>query len=180
MDGGITVKVVIDPGHGGKDPGAGEYPVYEKYIVLGAAWILYNYLRSLGIEVSLTRKSDDYVTLSRRVSIANIGKADLFISLHCNSAENPHAKGYEVLVYNRHSRAGEIAEKILLQFSDLPLLNRGIKERKDLYVLKHTRMPAILIELGFISNQDDYIFLTNPEDIGWQMKLLGDAIESLR
>jgi|GEM_PF-1471044 len=89
-------KIVIDPGHGGKDPGAiGLDGVAEKDIVLGVARRLADKLKALGIDVVLTRKDDRFIPLEERTAIANAESADLFISLHVNASPNPEARGVE-------------------------------------------------------------------------------------
>ena len=89
-------KIVIDPGHGGKDPGAiGVDGIAEKDIVLGVARKLADKLKALGIDVVLTRKDDRFIPLEERTAIANAESADLFISLHVNASPNPEARGVE-------------------------------------------------------------------------------------
>ncbi|HEY1268305.1 MAG TPA: N-acetylmuramoyl-L-alanine amidase [Candidatus Binatia bacterium] len=92
----VLRKIVLDPGHGGKDPGAvGADGIAEKDIVLGIAQKLSEKLKSLGIEVVLTRKDDRFIPLEERTAIANAEAADLFISLHVNASPNPDARGVE-------------------------------------------------------------------------------------
>ena len=105
-----------------------------------------------GFDVIYTRIADNYVNLGERCRIANTKKAALFVSIHANSAQNTTANGIETLCYAKNSLA-EITQKELV--SALKLKDRGVKERKDLYVLNGTEMPAILVELGFLSNVND-------------------------
>ena len=158
-------KICIDPGHGGKDPGAvnGEYQ--EKNFTLDIAKKLAFFLESENeFEIIFTRTEDVYVSLQDRCDIANRYNCDLFISIHINSAADSDAYGIETLCYE------EIKSKKLAYNIQKALINatkakdRGVKVNNSLYVLNTTKMAAILAELGFISNypelfkleQDDY------------------------
>lgn len=160
-------KVVIDPGHGGKDPGATGGGVREKAVVLNVAKKIAAYLEARGCTVMLTRETDVFVELSDRARMANAAKADLFVSIHCNSVrDNARATGMEVYHYTRASEASKRAARVIYD-KLLPvcgLRGRGVKS-KDLAVLRETAMPAVLVELGFISNPSDRAKLTN---FAWQ------------
>lgn len=156
--------VCIDAGHGGKDPGAESGGVQEKDIALTAALKVGALLKDC--EVIYTRTEDVYVGLSERALIANQAKADLFVSVHCNSVDDESAHGMEVY---HHTHASEAAKRAAREIYDklLPasgLRGRGIKA-KDLAVLRETKMPAVLVELAFISNEFDRAKLT---DSAWQ------------
>ena len=167
--------IVIDPGHGGKDPGAVSGGVQEKDIALAVALKIGALLT--GYEVVYTRTEDVYVGLSERALIANQAKADLFVSIHCNSVDDESAHGMEVYVYTACSAASKRAAHAIYDCL-LPasgLRGRGVKS-KDLAVLRETKMPAVLIELGFISNPNDRAKLTNS---AWQddaAKAIADGI----
>jgi len=109
----------------------------------------------------MSRWGDRYISLSRRCKQANQTKAEIFISIHCNSVKNHSAKGLEIF-HHKGSRDGKALAYHC--FSFLKELNytidRGVKEAK-FYVLRKTKMPAILIELGFISNKEDMKYLIN-------------------
>ncbi len=111
----VIKKVVIDPGHGGKDPGACNKKVYEKDIVLSVALKLGAFIKEnfKDIEVIYTRSTDEFIELHRRASIANQSKADLFISLHCNSNTSPDPYGFETFVMgaNKSKANLDIAKK---------------------------------------------------------------------
>lgn len=170
--------VCIDPSHGGKDPGATGGGVRESAVVLNVAKKIRSYLEAKGCTVMLTRETDVFVELSDRARMANEGKAILFVSVHCNSAkDNARATGMEVYHYTRASEASKRAARVIYD-KLLPvcgLRGRGIKS-KDLAVLRETAMPAVLVELGFISNPIDRAKLTN---LAWQddaAKAIADGI----
>lgn len=146
------MKIFIDPGHGGSDPGAVNGNYYEKKINLSIALKLDSLLNKFGYDVMLSRHEDIYVTLENRVALANNWNADLFISIHANSSSNSNATGFETLVYEHNVYANAIHSEIV---KITKTVDRGIKIRHDLYVLKHTKMIALLLETGFISNQND-------------------------
>jgi N-acetylmuramoyl-L-alanine amidase len=144
--------VCVDPGHGGKDPGAVAFDgLREKDVVLDISRKLASKLRSFELDVVLTRESDVYVPLLERAYTANEANADLFVSVHTNSVTSRQAHGAEVLVYSVTSSSVPVAEDILSNLTELGLRNRGIKPRPKLIVLKRTDMPAVLVETAFIS-----------------------------
>lgn len=177
-------RVVIDAGHGGSDSGAigyeyiypedGSSPekvmkIQEKTVNLDIASKVADFLRENGIEVYETRTSDATVSLKERYTYANELKADLFVSVHCNSFTSPDAKG-TLTIYSKAKDAGypnkrsskEIASIIQKHLQPaLNTQNRNITSDDDLAVLKHTVMPAVLIETAFISNPDDMELLMN-------------------
>ena len=158
--------VCIDPGHGWHDPGAVGGGVKEKDIALSVAKQIGAYLEAGGYAVMLTRSDDTFVSLSGRAAKANSCGADLFISVHCNSADNDAANGVEVYHHTHASEASKRAARVIYD-KLLPvcgLRGRGVKS-KDLAVLRETAMPAVLVELGFISNPSDRAKLTN---FAWQ------------
>ena len=144
--------ICIDAGHGGSDSGAVGNGVIEKNVALNAVLSIGELLKKQGFDVIYTRNSDVYVNLNERCRIANFKNVDLFISVHINSATNTNAKGTETLCYSKNKFA-EIVQKNLI--SVLKTNDRGLKERKDLAVLNGTKMTAVLLELGFLSNKDE-------------------------
>ena len=170
--------ICIDPGHGGKDPGATGGGVQEKAVALNVARKIGAYLEARGCTVMFTRETDVFVELSDRARMANAAKADLYVSIHCNSVrDNARATGMEVYHYTRASEASKRAARVIYD-KLLPvcgLRGRGVKA-KDLAVLRETKMPAVLIELGFVSNPGDRAKLT---DSAWQddaAKVIADGI----
>jgi N-acetylmuramoyl-L-alanine amidase len=204
--------VVIDPGHGGKDPGAiGPTKVQEKDVVLNVSLKIGEYIKKNHPEIKViyTRSKDEFIGLAERAQIANKHQADLFISLHCNSAENKSAHGIETWVLGLHKSeaALEVAKKenssilmedgheqtyhdfnpndpdayialsmrqdIHLQHSlsfahliqrkcvnDLKRNDRMVKQA-GFMVLYRAAMPAVLIELGFLSNAEEEKYLNS-------------------
>ncbi len=150
-------KIVIDAGHGGNDPGAVNKAigVQEKTLNLKMANLLKDKLTSYGYEVTMNRSEDNYVPLKDRYTNANELDADLFVSIHHNSTGNAITSGIETLHYNSKDNK-EVATYIheeLIKSSGA--VNRGTKVRTDLAVLNGTKMPAVLLELGFITNSKE-------------------------
>lgn len=144
--------IVVDIGHGGEDPGAVYKNVKEKNVVLKAGKILSRLLNEKH-EIIMTRDSDVYVTLDKRCEIANNHNADIFISLHANAVGYNDANGVETLYYPGSHGGEQLARDLQEElFKEIVTDDRGIKGRRDLYVLKYTKMPAVLVELGFITN----------------------------
>ena len=163
----MPIKVYIDQGHNprGFNTGAEGNGFYEQDLTFEIGRRLYNLLvNNSEFTPRLSRPTEDTVlgtnnssSLTSRVNEANAWGADIFISLHNNAAENPNATGNEALVYGPSAVvANELAKDILEQLTlTTGLRNRGIVYRPGLYVLKETNMPAVLVEMGFITNSYD-------------------------
>ena len=148
--------VVIDPGHGGSDPGAVYNGRQEKDDVLRLGKAVGALLEAKGINVVYTREGDIYETPFKKAQDGNSVGADYFVSIHRNSSEYPNQySGAEVLVYSDSGIRKELANNILDGMEMAGLKNLGIDERKDLVVLRRTRMPAVLVEAGFINSDKD-------------------------
>ena len=145
------VKVVVDAGHGGKDPGAIGNGLKEKDIVLSISKKVNSKLQSLGFKTVMTRSNDTYIPLSQRYSIANNNNADLFVSIHANSA-GATANGIETLYKSSKALAQSIQTQLINQTG---ANSRGLKYRTDLAVLNGTKMPSALVEVGFVSNASE-------------------------
>jgi N-acetylmuramoyl-L-alanine amidase len=153
------LTVVIDGGHGGKDPGAGGTDgTTEKSLNLEVALRLDKLLKSVGMNTILTRQNDTFIELGERANIANRNYADFFVSIHFNSF-NKTTNGIETLYYpNTPNKDYTINHKSIAQIfhtellSSTKLASRAITARPNLVVLNKTKMPAILAELGFVSN----------------------------
>ncbi len=154
------MKVCIDAGHGGKDSGAAGRAVAEKWIALDVARRVAEKLRNSAIEVVLTRDEDYFVELAERANLSNNAGADIFISIHCNSADES-ARGTEVWIYPGEKKDRRLAEDILRRLVERTgFRDRGVKE-ENFAVLRLTKCPAALVELGFISNpQEEQIMKT--------------------
>jgi N-acetylmuramoyl-L-alanine amidase len=145
--------VVIDAGHGGKDPGAiGVGGVYEKEINLAVALKVAAILRSHKIPVILTRSTDEFIELNERAAIANRARASLFVSIHSDSAPNSSAQGYTLFVRrDPPATCVRLAKSIAYHMGRTGASGRGQQEQ-DFRVLVRTRCPSALVELGFLSN----------------------------
>ena len=167
------MKIFIDAGHNhsGADTGAQGNGLREQDVTFSIADKLRALFVSAGHEVAMSRsqRTENVGTslsdsLKKRVELANTWGANLFISIHCNAYDGK-ASGTETLVYSFGSQAAEYGERI--QHSVVTALgteNRGVKERKDLAVLRLTAMPAVLIETAFIDNPEDAILLRDRHD----------------
>ncbi len=152
-------KVIIDAGHGGVEPGAVYNGRKEKDDTLQLAFDLGNALERRGIQVEYTRVNDVYDTPYEKAAIANKSDADFFISLHRNAMPVPGtASGVETLVYSADGTAGLLAENIQSELIQMGWNDLGVKERPGLVVLRNTKMPAVLVEVGFIDNPSDNFF----------------------
>jgi N-acetylmuramoyl-L-alanine amidase len=148
--------VVIDAGHGGDDPGAiGSGGVHEKDVDLGVARKVAALLEQRGVAVVMTRQQDQFIELEERAGIANRQNADLFVSIHADSAPNRQAEGFTVYVSRGASPDSyKAAQAISRAMSGTGSDSRGIREA-DYRVLVQTTCPAVLVELGYISNATD-------------------------
>ena len=176
----LNMKVVIDPGHAGRniDPGAvnGSTGLQEADVALVISRQVANYLLNVGYEVKLTRtewEQEETDDLSYRTALANDWGADIFISLHCNSAANQSAEGYEVWTSPGNTLGDKLATciygQIAAEFPD----RAGRTDYSDgdpdkesrFYVLVHTDAPACLVEMAFVSNDEEAALLA---DAAWQ------------
>jgi N-acetylmuramoyl-L-alanine amidase len=155
------MKVAIDAGHGGTDSGCVSVldGTFESHYVLEVAKLVKGILEPY-VEVVLTRKDDTFVSLRERCRDANDQEVDLLVSLHTNSATTD-ATGYEVFTSRGTTRADQLAKNLASRHIEAHTAqrNRGIKEA-NYYMLKHTSMPAALVEFGFFSNLIEAEWLT--------------------
>jgi N-acetylmuramoyl-L-alanine amidase len=157
--------IVVDAGHGGRDPGAIGYSgSREKDLVLDMALRLEELLEDGGAEVIMTRKTDDYIELTDRSKIANDNNADIFVSLHLNSHVDGQYSGTETYIRPDYNQANlllaNLTQRALLR--DLGTYDRGVKAN-DLKVLDTTNMPAVLNEIAFLSNKEEEVLLMSEE-----------------
>jgi len=157
--------IVIDPGHSDDDLGATYDDIDEKDLNLVIANLVHSQLVNYNYNVHLTRYDDLKLDLSTRCKIANSMNADLFVSIHHNASKIESAIGYEVIYYTNSEEGCKLSTLILDQFKDkLDMVDRGLKERCNLYVLKNTDMVACLVECGFMSNPDELKLINNPKN----------------
>ena len=173
----MSIKIYVDQGHNPRDfnTGAEGNGYFEQDITYDIGIRLAALLRANpDFEVRLSRPESDTVlgysnatSLSTRTRDANRWGADLFLSLHTNAASNSNASGSEALIYSRSSLvAYGVAEDILDSLNEATgLRNRGVVERPGLYVLKETNMPAVIVEMGFISNPGDADLMVNSPEL---------------
>jgi len=151
-------SVVIDPGHGGPDPGAiGIGGIRETDVVLEVSKIVENLLSEKGVQVRLTRKNELDLDLPPRVSFANNTDADIFVSIHANASRGKRRdiNGLETFYYKGwrgRLLAKNIQKQILRVSPGSP--DRGVKQGR-FYVIKNTKMPAVLVEIGFLTGRLD-------------------------
>ena len=166
------MKIVIDPGHGGQDPGAvGLTGVREKDVTLVVSLKLADILQSAGAEVRLTREDDSEPSLAGRVAISNAFGSAVFISLHANAFSNPAAEGLEVWTSRGQTESDPLAESIAnaLQaaFPDMVFrsdISDGDQDKEsNFYVLRWTDAPAVLVEMGFITNPTEEELLASAD-----------------
>ena len=155
---GAGKKVYLDPGHGGADAGAigTTYGTKEKDVALDVTKRVASKLRDDGYVVEESRTTDVYPSLSQRYNDANNKGADIFVSMHFNSATASSAQGIETLYRVDGRTSNVLADQIQDEMIDATgLRNRGLKQRSDLAVLNGTKMPAVLVEGGFLSNSSE-------------------------
>jgi N-acetylmuramoyl-L-alanine amidase len=157
--------IVIDPGHGGSDPGTiGITGVLEKEVVLPIGLQLGKYLEAAGALVVYTRKDDCYVSKFDRPKIAEVANAELYVSIHANSYGTMEAKGIETLYNPLYLDNFRLAQTIQSELSRIPERNnRGVRPRTDLAVLNNLAIPAVLVEVGFVSNAEEELLLISAE-----------------
>ena len=159
------MKIVVDYGHGGNDPGAVANNVYEKNINKLVGERVKYHLERHSQTVVLTRHNDETVTLDERVNIINMNNCDIGISIHCNSFANETAQGVEVYTWGNGTREKQLAKSVLNSVlkDKLYTKNRGLKEEH--FRVLSPQIPICLIELGFITNiQDKTLILDNIEN----------------
>lgn len=186
------MKICIDPGHGGNDPGAVAGEVKEKDVVLKYAQELAAELRTRGHEILLTRVSDNFVGLSLRAQRSNEWGADCLVSVHANAASAAAANGMWVIYDDRSARdkGPALARAIFDELRMVPDVEDADEDvevfadrtgwvgNRDLTVISKTRAPAVLVELGFLTNPDDLAQLLEREDMADIAVAIADGIEA--
>lgn len=156
--------IVIDPGHGGNDPGAvGPTGLYESHVAWRIACMVADILMRYNIQIIFTRNGDERVSLDKRVQIANSAKVDYFVSIHINSAANPSATGTETFAYAKSVEGDKLAHSIQRNLVEsIGLADRGVKYN-SMQVVRETKMPAALVEVAFINNPAEEALLKQDE-----------------
>lgn len=169
-------SIVLDAGHGGRDNGAVYEDQIEKNDNLRIVLALGQELEDRGISVFYTRTTDIYQTPYEKAQIANETDADIFLSIHRNSSPNPgEYAGVESLVYKKEGIALQLAENIVGALGLVGYEEIGVSERPGLIVLRRTKMPAVLAEIGFINQTgDNQILEENFQDM---VAALADAVQ---
>lgn len=161
--------IAIDPGHGGSDPGAIGHGYTEKQATLAISKYANNYFNEASMRTMMTRTDDRFVGLSERARMANAARANMFISVHINSAGNDSATGLETYHYGTSNAASVKPAKALASYMKnrmveaWPLRDRGVKTA-NFAVIRETAMPATLIEAGFINNKGDNYYIRTPKE----------------
>lgn len=157
----------LQPAHGGRDPGAVFNGRQEKDDTLRLTLAIGEILQNNGVDVEYTRTTDVYTSPYERAMKANNAGVDFFISIHRNSFPTDNEVfGVESLVYDLSGIKYQMAQDINDQLEAIGFVNLGVKARPNLVVLRRTRMPAVLVEVGFIdSNVDNRLFDDNFDDI---------------
>ena len=172
----MAIKIYIDQGHNPNNPNAGAeaFGVREQDITYEVGILLADLLLGSGnYEVRLARPtptasigSSNSESLRLRVREANEWGADYYVSIHANTSSNPSVSGTEAFSFSSPSRAFSLGTEILEGITETTgLRNRGMKTRTNLYVLKRTNMPAVLVELGFMTNRGDLDLMLDRPDL---------------
>lgn len=158
----MAYTIVLDAGHGGSDPGATYNGRQEKDDSLKLTMEVGRILSNNGYNVIYTRTTDEYNTPFEKATIGNAENADLFVSIHRNSAPIADMfKGIQTLVYRDEGIKSNIARNINRNLVELGFDDQGVIERPNLVVLKRTKMPAVLVEAGFINSSVDNMIFDN-------------------
>ena len=173
--GTVKDKIVLDAGHGGSDYGAIREGINEKDITLDITHRVESLLRSKGYKVALTRTDDIYVSLEDRVNFSEKEEPEIFVSIHVNSAVSTDPNGIETHWYHEYSKPlAEVIHKHLTK--NIPnTKDRGLFKSK-FYVINHTTVPAVLCEIGFISNEEERNQLITDERKQKTAKAIADGI----
>ncbi len=152
----MSKTIIIDPGHGGFDPGAVYENRKEKDDNLRLALAVGQELQNAGYQIIYTRTDDRYDSPYDKAQIANSAGGDLFLSFHRNFAETPDLyRGVQALVYDKNPLALRVAKNVNEELESIGFKNLGIESRKELVVLRRTSMPAVLLEVSFINSVED-------------------------
>ncbi len=168
--------IILDPGHGGKDPGTVKGSVSEKSITLKVSTQVKQLLENAGAKVYMTRTGDTYPSLQDRVDFTQANYGEIFVSVHVNSAANASAQGtetyYAISTGDMYQEDIDLATFVNNQIvNNLNMKNRGVKQ-EQYYVIRNMVIPSILVELGFLTNTEDHNKMTNDQYV----KLFAESI----
>lgn len=167
--------IIVDPGHGGYDPGAVWGDIYEKNINLMVSKKLKRHLEAQGANVLLTRKGDynhaikglhgveaKRYDLNKRIEFAYESNGDILITVHVNSTKNAEYRGAEAFYHINSENGRVLALAIQQQLRTIPGMTKRIAKISNCYMLRHSKIPAVLVEIGCLSNQQERKLLKNP------------------
>lgn len=176
------MTIILDAGHGGNDQGTiYDGRVSEKELALSLAKAIQKEAKTQNIRVIMTRSSDVGVPLEKRVNVAQKNKADVFISLHVNSdKENSNTSGITCMISDRNVKFDDsrrIAEKLMNSFGALSDVQKNGIVQSPAYVLSKNPIPSLILEVGYLTNESDYAFLTSPEKVRGLAERLVSALK---
>lgn len=158
------VTVMVDAGHGGKDPGTSSGMVDEKDVVLVIAGMVESYLEEAGVTVEMSREEDIFIDKYDRAAMANEANVDLFVSIHCNFLEErTDISGVETYYMENAEDGLQLATMVHNQILSVTGANDMYVRPNDYVVIRETNMPAILVETGYLSNAEDVQRLSSQE-----------------
>ena len=174
-------RIILDAGHGGTDGGTqadgDRRDVIEKDINLAVVLRMKKHFEDLGVEVMLTRESDVTLSLDERVRIANGNEGDLFVSIHCNYYEDDDSIcGLECYYFEGSDSGKQYAEEIIEKIEDRGSVETRNAKESEFYVLKKTKVPAVLVELGYLSSTKECQLLVSAE---YQETLAKELVEGI-
>ncbi len=170
--------IVVDAGHGGKDPGAhGVDGSDEKDVNLRMAFLVSSMLKVQGARVIMTRTGDQFLSLDERAQIADDTRCDLFLSIHADAATNPSARGATLFrARGALSESCEIGRNVLGALDRAGIAHRGLREAGFRVLMGHSR-PSLLLECGFLTNSSDSALLADPR---WCEQMAGAVCMGIR
>ncbi|HRG19081.1 MAG TPA: M56/M15 family metallopeptidase [Flavobacterium lutivivi] len=173
--------IVIDAGHGGHDFGATKDDLNEKNLIAEITKKIKKEYSDSDVEIHFTRTDDEFIDLNNRTNFINKIKPDLVISLHVNNNKNIESSGFEIYVSDKNEmfeKSKVFAEKLTVKLSKTQLKNRGLKIA-PFYILKNSTCPSLVVELGFISNENDRKFISSEKGQSEIAKSILDFISEM-
>jgi N-acetylmuramoyl-L-alanine amidase len=175
--------IYLDPGHGGVDLGTVfKHPrCEEKKLNLTTSHYVKRYLEQMGYKVSMTRSRDFAVPLAKRVKLANKARAGVFVSIHYNSCPNATAEGIEIFYNDPKNERGKNSKKLASAVLDKTIFrtqakSRGVK-KGNLFVIRETQMPSVLVEAGFLTNENERTNIRHRDYIDKIAKGIAEGID---